>query len=134
MATTDLTGAACAGTDPELFFPDESHEPAAARALDRDYCSDCPVRDACLQEALRTRVWGVWAGTSTKEREQMLRAQGRPLTPTQERVAQTHELVARLTAKGLTATQIVTTTGIEARTVLRHREKALHPDTKKATA
>jgi WhiB family redox-sensing transcriptional regulator len=56
--------AACAGADPELFFPapGESAEPALA------ICRGCPVRLHCLQDALEHPAWGVWGGFSERNR------------------------------------------------------------------
>lgn len=62
----------CAGTDPELFFPEKgnSHH-AQARAI----CADCPVREACLSWALETRQsHGIWGGTTVNERRRILAA------------------------------------------------------------
>ena len=42
----------------------------------RQFCSDCPVQIDCLAEALDNRIeWGVWGGTSERERRAMLRRQ-----------------------------------------------------------
>lgn len=46
-------------TDPELFFADSPDDVQRAKAL----CSACPVRSACLAEALqRGEPFGVWGG------------------------------------------------------------------------
>jgi WhiB family redox-sensing transcriptional regulator len=40
----------------------------------RQFCSDCPVLIDCLAEALDNRIeWGVWGGTSERERRAILR-------------------------------------------------------------
>jgi WhiB family transcriptional regulator, redox-sensing transcriptional regulator len=57
--------AACLGADPDLFFPQrgESAEPA------REICARCPVREACLDYALRNAIThGIWGGVSERER------------------------------------------------------------------
>ena len=57
--------AACLGADPDLFFPQrgESAEPA------REICARCPVREACLDYALRNAIThGIWGGVSVRER------------------------------------------------------------------
>lgn len=60
--------AACRDVDPNLFF-DETHR-GEALAL----CSRCPVRQPCLEHALRTQeLHGVWGGTDEGERRRMLR-------------------------------------------------------------
>jgi WhiB family redox-sensing transcriptional regulator len=48
-----------AGTLAHLFFSEELHDIARAKAI----CSRCSVRDTCLAEALeRHEPWGVWGG------------------------------------------------------------------------
>src|SRR6516165_9150386 len=52
------TALACS-TDPDLFFAGSPGDVTRAKAL----CQDCPVRAACLAEALdRGEPWGVWGG------------------------------------------------------------------------
>jgi WhiB family transcriptional regulator, redox-sensing transcriptional regulator len=47
------------GTNPDLFFAESPLDVARAKAL----CRDCPVRAACLADALdRGEPWGVWGG------------------------------------------------------------------------
>lgn len=60
--------AACRGTGDVLFA-----EGAKQRQV-REMCSDCPVRQNCLAEALDNRIeWGVWGGMTERERRQLLR-------------------------------------------------------------
>ncbi|MCO8127862.1 WhiB family transcriptional regulator [Acidimicrobiia bacterium EGI L10123] len=62
---------ACRGADPDLFFPDrgESLEPA------KRICSECVVRDECLEHALASgERFGVWGGTSERERRRIRRS------------------------------------------------------------
>ncbi len=48
-----------AGTLTALFFSDEIHDIARAKAI----CGRCGVRDECLAAALdRREPWGVWGG------------------------------------------------------------------------
>ena len=52
------SGLAC-GTSPDLFFAESPQDVARAKEL----CAGCPVRAACLAEALeRGEPWGVWGG------------------------------------------------------------------------
>jgi WhiB family transcriptional regulator, redox-sensing transcriptional regulator len=49
----------CRVEDPELWFA----ESPAQLELAKQFCADCPVRDACLAGALdRGEPWGVWGG------------------------------------------------------------------------
>ena len=46
-------------TNPDLFFAESPQDVAQAKEL----CADCPVRAACLADALdRGEPWGVWGG------------------------------------------------------------------------
>ena len=52
------TALACSA-DPDLFFAESPGDVTRAKAL----CRDCPVRAACLADALdRGEPWGVWGG------------------------------------------------------------------------
>jgi WhiB family redox-sensing transcriptional regulator len=54
--------AKCASGSPEsvqLFFSEQLDDIARAR----QFCQDCPVREPCLEAAIRRREpWGVWGG------------------------------------------------------------------------
>ena len=57
--------AACRGADLDLFFPGrgESAEPA------RRVCAGCPVREPCLEFALRHGIThGIWGGLTERDR------------------------------------------------------------------
>ena len=57
--------AACRGTDLTVFFPGrgESAEPA------RQICASCPVREPCLDYALRHGITnGIWGGLTERGR------------------------------------------------------------------
>lgn len=68
--------ATCIGKDPELFFPIGSTGPAATQAEEaKAVCVGCPVREECLDWALRTgQDAGVWGGLSEEERRTLMRA------------------------------------------------------------
>jgi hypothetical protein len=42
----------------------------------RRVCKGCPVKEACLEWALRHEQFGVWGGTSESERKQLRRRRG----------------------------------------------------------
>jgi WhiB family redox-sensing transcriptional regulator len=49
----------CHVSDPDLWFADSPSDLERAKEL----CADCPIRRACLAEALnRAEPWGVWGG------------------------------------------------------------------------
>jgi Transcription factor WhiB len=54
-------GAACAGEDPELFFPAAPEDEAKAKAI----CAHCPIRRECHAAALASgQEFGIWAGVN----------------------------------------------------------------------
>lgn len=61
----------------ELFFSERPAELEAAKQL----CTDCPLREACLEGALaRREPWGVWGGAILAAGEVIAvkRPRGRP--------------------------------------------------------
>ncbi|MGW2837348.1 WhiB family transcriptional regulator [Streptomyces sp. NPDC001493] len=69
--------AICAQTDPEIFFPERGESPRAAKEI----CSGCPVRRACLAEALAvegdvasTSRHGVLGGHTPRERARIAKS------------------------------------------------------------
>lgn len=62
---------ACQGLDPEIFFPDRGESLKPAKAV----CDQCIVKDECLEFALTSgERFGVWGGTSERERRRIRRA------------------------------------------------------------
>ncbi|MGL6233758.1 MAG: WhiB family transcriptional regulator [Segniliparus sp.] len=63
--------------DPDLWFAEEP----ADLELAKRRCEDCPIREACLAEALRrAEPWGVWGGEIFHQGEVIARKRprGRP--------------------------------------------------------
>ena len=73
--------AACSGMDTSDFYPgDRERGPTLARRERRakQVCARCPVIQECLAWALDEREpFGVWGGTSAKERARMLQIRDR---------------------------------------------------------
>lgn len=70
------TGAACVGADPATFFPDD--RPGVSDwATPRHICHACPVRLACLDDAMHTEAlsdrYGMRGGLSPAERTSLYR-------------------------------------------------------------
>lgn len=68
--------AACADSDPELFFP-VGTGPAAieAAAAAKAICARCPVRELCASFALSTnQEYGIWGGLDEDQRRAIRRA------------------------------------------------------------
>ncbi len=51
-------GWACAGIDPEQFFPEDEATLAEARRI----CARCPLQDVCRELGLARGESGVWGG------------------------------------------------------------------------
>lgn len=69
---------ACRGEDPSLFFApnyfEKREEKEAREAQAKAICRRCPVREPCLEYALRIREpHGIWGGLNELERRQLLR-------------------------------------------------------------
>jgi WhiB family transcriptional regulator, redox-sensing transcriptional regulator len=67
--------AACAGEDPDLFFPaDPAGEDAPLAAEARRVCARCPVLEECYEWALGTgQRTGVWGGETATQRRSVRR-------------------------------------------------------------
>jgi WhiB family transcriptional regulator, redox-sensing transcriptional regulator len=64
--------AACAGSDSDVFFPDQADD--VAIELAKEICESCPVQEACLQYALATnQTEGIWGGMDAQERRRLRR-------------------------------------------------------------
>jgi WhiB family redox-sensing transcriptional regulator len=71
-----MVAAACRGEDPGLFVPDT---PNAQTARAVAVCDGCPVREECLEYAMKleghrelTHRFGVFGGLTPKERQLLL--------------------------------------------------------------
>ena len=68
----------CAEKPPSLFFPSDGVGVEVAKRV----CTDCPVKDRCLEYALENRIdHGVWGGTSERERRRILKARAERTAP-----------------------------------------------------
>lgn len=69
--------AACATTDPDLFFP-EGYKASLRPAI--NICRDCPARLACLEDSLKwpaSEQFGVVGGLAAHERKALIRRRNR---------------------------------------------------------
>jgi WhiB family redox-sensing transcriptional regulator len=67
VSRTWMDDAACATTDPELFFPSEDDTWRPTRAA-KEICASCPVRDFCLADAPAWDRWSIRGGQTATER------------------------------------------------------------------
>lgn len=73
MTATWRNQAACAGMNPDLFYPERGATLAHAKAV----CAGCPVAADCLDHALTNgERHGIWGGKSEQERGRIRRAAG----------------------------------------------------------
>jgi WhiB family redox-sensing transcriptional regulator len=62
--------AKCLNADPDVFFPEKGGSTREAKRI----CSECPVRDECLEYALEEdERFGIWGGMSERERRKLKR-------------------------------------------------------------
>ena len=74
--------AACRGEDSDLFFApnyfERKEEKEAREDKARAICARCPVREECLDYALRNREpHGIWGGLNEIERKAIIRERER---------------------------------------------------------
>lgn len=65
---------------PADFVP-QSEDHTTVDYLTRQYCDLCPVRVACLRTAIVTSSEGIWGGTTTFQRRQLVRVRNRAKCP-----------------------------------------------------
>ncbi len=75
-ATEWRAAGACAGADPDLFFPIATGVVAAGQVKKAlRICAGCGVRQQCLDFAMQSgEMNGVWGGTTAEERIRARRA------------------------------------------------------------
>jgi len=72
-----MDDAACATTDPELWFPELDSLWRVAQA--KKICEKCPVKIECLEYALVNRYKdGIWGGQSPTERHRLIMGKRKP--------------------------------------------------------
>lgn len=105
--------AACAGSEPELFFPATGVTPRAALRT----CGECPVRRPCLAYALDlgTTLEGVWGGTTANQRRAMLA--GKHSTMLAAKIDRRRQRAAALRAAGWEVERIAKYLGVGVATV-----------------
>jgi len=110
--------AACRGAELKVFFPDrgESAEPA------RQICASCPVRQPCLEFALRHAIThGIWGGLAERDRRALRTRQAGAAR--QERDA----AIAAASAAGYTDAAIGRAFGLAATSVSRVLSRDAEP-------
>ncbi len=115
----DLPGyfseAACVGSNPGLF----DGESISAILEAKKICSDCPIKDLCLDWALVTQDSGIWGGLTPAERKKQRKGQ-RPVDIGEIRLLETSR--ARLLSNTPAAT-LAAEFKVTERTIFRWRKK-----------
>lgn len=66
---------ACFGENPELWFATHPRNQVKAKAI----CGRCPIRQQCLEHALKHRIKdGIWGGLTRAERDKLTRRPAKP--------------------------------------------------------
>lgn len=77
--------ALCRDLSPEesdsVFQPNNEEDPGALAFVQGSFCNTCPVRGKCLNSAIINKDWGLWAGTTRKQRMAMARNRSRAKCP-----------------------------------------------------
>lgn len=117
-----MADAECRGLDPTVFFTELGESTREVKAL----CSRCPVRADCLDYALTNgERFGVWGGTSERERKRMRVGRGAiPGRPVDRYTAARRRQVRQMALEGLRASDIARDLGLSRRTVHRYLEEA----------
>ena len=104
--------AACAGSEPELFFPGTGEVPRDAIRI----CGECPVRRPCLTYALNSgSQYGVWGGATANQRRAMLA--GKHPTMLAAKIDHRRQRAAALRTAGWEVERIAKHLGISVATV-----------------
>jgi WhiB family redox-sensing transcriptional regulator len=70
-----MIDASCRDANATAFFPSDGTGVEAVQRV----CACCPVRLDCLEYALTNRLdYGVWGGTSERERQRIIRVRRKP--------------------------------------------------------
>ena len=68
--------AACKGLSADIFYPSTEDDADAIPA--KAVCSECAVRESCLEHALAVREKdGIWGGATERERRRIIRQRRR---------------------------------------------------------
>lgn len=111
--------------DPDMFHSSNAMESRNARKV----CIDCPVRQQCLDYALKTQQrFGTYGGTTPTERSRMLgKKVHRPIQEQRLRISDS------LMAQGHTLAEIAVRMGITLETLERSRQRARAAERERAS-
>lgn len=114
--TEFMTAGLCAQADPDAFHPEQGAPVAPAVAI----CQRCPVQAQCLEYALaHDERFGIWGGTTARQRQDLRRRQHRPSRVQQHRDDQ-RATARRMRARGCGKTEIARALRISGATLNRY--------------
>jgi hypothetical protein len=102
--------------DPDIFFGETKKDIAEAKK----YCAACPVLTMCFAYALANEEYGVWGGTSARER-QLMNGKKKIVSPEVRRDAAA--LREEIKKGELKVREIASKHGVDERTVYRYKKK-----------
>lgn len=74
--------AACAEMNTAFFFYEPAgNDVAAWEQSAKDICERCPVKEECLESAIKHNELGIWGGTNEAERRRIRRQRGKRDNP-----------------------------------------------------
>lgn len=68
MNFPNLSEGLCTEVGVEIFYPEGPGEAESIYRMSRRICGNCPVKQACLEWAVRHESHGMWGGTTPRER------------------------------------------------------------------
>lgn len=69
MKYPDFTGALCREVGTEFFYPQDGNErDISLYSFGRMICSGCEVKAQCLEWGIQHEIYGMWGGTTPRER------------------------------------------------------------------
>jgi WhiB family redox-sensing transcriptional regulator len=66
-------GAPCLSEDTRLFYPERGE---VVPDYIKKMCEECPLKERCIEHAVKHEYYGYWGGTSERERRRMRRVSG----------------------------------------------------------
>jgi WhiB family transcriptional regulator, redox-sensing transcriptional regulator len=76
MKYPDFTSATCRGIGVDFFYQEHSTASSSEERKAKAICKECPVMQACLEWGIAHESFGIWGGTSPRERMKIRRKLG----------------------------------------------------------
>lgn len=108
--------------DPDLWFSGDAYDRQTARTV----CASCPMKDPCLETAIRNaEQFGIWGGLTPEERSTLIERKGKGKPKARRQVARMDvEDIRRQALARHTLTQIAQELGVQPESVMRRLRNA----------